>query len=285
MRARNSRSTVHPPQDPTWANYLARFHRERPGITERILSRCHAGRLDPYEWCAQPLGGQPGPILDVACGSGPMADQLGGWIGADTSAAELDAAHDRRRFPLLRASATRLPIRGAALDAAVCSMGMQIIDPVADALAELARVLRPGGRVVLLLPAAGPIPWRQAVTFVRLQVALGRRIRYPNDDILRPTALPRATAAVGLQVTHDERLAFRLPLDTGAQAGELLASFYLPEVGPGRLAAGRRVLAGRIGSALTVPLRRIVLDREPGNGVGRRRVPTTFAHPTDGGQP
>lgn len=259
-------TTLHPPQDPTWTTYLQRFHAERPGITERILSRCHTDRLDPYEWCAQPLGEQPGPILDLACGSGPMADRLNGWIGADTSAAELAAARDRRRSPLMLASATRLPVRRAALDAAVCSMGMQIIDPVTDALAELARVLRPGGRAVLLLPADGPVPWRHAVTYMRLQVALGQRIRYPNDDILRPTPLRRAAATVGLQIAHDEHLAFTLPLDTDAQADELLASLYLPNVRPARLAAGRRVLCGRIGSALTVPLRRIVLDKASTSG-------------------
>lgn len=254
-------TSLHPPRDAVWATYLQRFHTERPGITERILSRCRADRLDPYQWCAQPLGGHPGPILDLACGSGPMAARLDGWIGADTSAAELAVAHDHRRLPLIRASGTRLPIRGAALDAAVCSMGMQIIDPVADALAELARVLRPGGRAVLLLPAGGPVPWRQAVTYGRLQVALGRRIRYPNDDVLRPAPFRQATATVGLQIAHDEHLAFTLPLDTGTHADELLASLYLPDVSPARLAAGRRVLDGRIGGALTVPLRRIVLHR------------------------
>lgn len=259
-------TAVHPPQDPTWATYLQRFHAERPGITERILSRCRANGLDPYEWCAQPLDGQPGPILDLACGSGPMADRLDGWIGADTSVAELTAAHDRGRFPLLRASATGLPIRGGVLDAAVCSMGMQIIDPMADALAELARLLRPGGRAVLLLPARGPVTWRQAVTYGRLQVALGQRIQYPNDDVLRRTPLQRVATTVGLQLLHDERLAFTLPLDTGADADEFLESLYLPNVDGTRLAAGRRVLDGRVGSALTVPLRRIVLDRTSASG-------------------
>lgn len=254
-------TTVHPRPNPTWATYLQRFHTERPGITEQILSRCRAGRLDPYEWCAQPLAGQPGPILDLACGSGPMAAPLEGWIGADTSAAELAAARARRRFRLMRASAARLPIRGDAVDAAVCSMGMQIIDPFAEALAELARVLRPGGRAVLLLPAGGPIPWRHTVTYGRLQIALRQRLRYPNDHILRPTPLRQAAATVGLNVAHDEHLAFTLPLDTGAQADELLSSLYLPDVAPRRLAAGRRVLDGRIGGALTVPLRRIVLNR------------------------
>ena len=250
-----------PHRDSTWASYLERFHAERPGITERILSRCRAHGLDPYEWCAQPMVGRQGPILDLACGSGPLADRVEGWIGADTSAAELGAANDLRRMPLVRASATRLPIRRSALDAAVSSMGLQIIDPVAEALAELARVLRPGGRAALLLPAGGPVPWRHALTYGRLQFALRQRIQYPNDDILRPEALHRASAAVGLHVTSDERLAFTLPLDTVAHADELLASLYLPDVDPHRLAAGRRVLDRRIGGALTIPLRRVVLDR------------------------
>lgn len=249
------------PRHSTWALYLQRFHTERAGITERILSRCRAHGLDPYDWCAQPLVDRQGPILDLACGSGPLADRVEGWIGADTSAAELAAANDLRRMPLVRASATRLPIRRSALDAAVCSMGLQIIHPVAEALAELARLLRPGGRAVLLLPAGGPVPRCHALTYGRLQLALRQRIQYPNDEILRPEPLHRATAAVGLQVTTDERLAFTLPLDTVAHADELLASLYLPDVDPRRLAAGRRVLDGRIGDALTVPLRRIVLDR------------------------
>ncbi len=161
----------------------------------------------------------------------------------------------------MRASATGLPLRAGAVDSAACSMSMQIINPIAGARTELARVLRPGGRAVLLLPAGRPVPWRHAVTYGRLQVALRRRIRYPNDAALRTAPLRRATRAVGLQATDDERLAFTLPLDTDAAADDLLASLYLPEIGPARLDAGRRVLAGSVGGTLTVPLRRIVLER------------------------
>ena len=245
----------------TWATYLHDFHAERPGITERILSRCQARGIDPYEWCAEPLNGQPGPILDLACGSGPMADRLPSWLGTDTSVAELGAARERERGPLLRASTTRLPMAAGTFDAVVCSMGMQIIEPITDALAEMGRILKPGGQAVLLLPASGPVPWRDAVTYGRLQIALRRRLGYPNDRALRSSRLGHATSGVGLGVTHDERLGFSLPLDARADADELLASLYLPEVGPLRLAAGRRVLEGNIGGELTVPLRRVVLSR------------------------
>lgn len=59
----------HPPATPAWTTYLQQFHAERPGITERILTRCHAHGLDPHEWCAQPLADHDGQIPDLACGS------------------------------------------------------------------------------------------------------------------------------------------------------------------------------------------------------------------------
>ena len=140
-------------------------------------------------------------------------------------------------------------------------MGLQIIEPMTAALAEVARVLRPGGRAALLVPTSGPVPWHHALIYARLQIALRRRLHYPNDGALRSAPLRRALSAVGLGVTQDERLAFTLPIDTGSEADELLASLYLPDLDPPRLAAARRVLDGSIGGALTVPLRRIVLER------------------------
>ena len=252
-----SKSSPHGP----WAGYLRAFHAERPGITERILRRCRADGLDPYQWCAQPLAAVPGAVLDLACGSGPLADHLAGWIGVDTSAAELSGARDRGRGPLVLASAAGLSVRTAGLDGVVCSMGMQIIDPFGAALAELARVMRADGTAVLLVPAGGPVPWRDALVFVRLQIALRGRIHYPNDHLLRPAALRDRAARVSLAITADERRAFVLPLTTSADAEDLLASLYLPTVDAGRLEAARRVLLGQVGRELAVPLRRIIVDR------------------------
>lgn len=181
---------LHPCRDADWAEYLPRFHAEHPGITERILGRCHAGEVDPYQWCARSLAGRSGPVLDVACGSGPLADRLDGWIGADTSEAELGEAGDRRRGPVLRAAATRLPIHTGSLDTAACSMAMQIIHPVADALAELARVLRPGGRAVLLLPASRPLPLSTACPPPSPTCASRRRSADASATPTTPTSDP-----------------------------------------------------------------------------------------------
>jgi hypothetical protein len=45
--------------DDGWGHYLATFHRERPGITEAVLTRAraHDGR-DPYDWVAEALPGE-----------------------------------------------------------------------------------------------------------------------------------------------------------------------------------------------------------------------------------
>lgn len=243
-----------------WTSYLARFHDDHPGVTERILRRCTSRGIDPYEWTADPLD-DVACTLDVASGSGPMADHLRGWMGLDTSASELAVAAVSGRRPLVRASATALPVRSQRMPASVCTMGLQVVQPMEVALDELARVTEPGGRVVVLLPAARPIPPAHVVVYLRLQLALRARIRYPNDRQMTTPRLRALAAARGLEVLADERRAFDLPLRTDADADDLVRSLYLPDVTEARLAAARRVIRRRVGTSLTVPLRRVVLER------------------------
>lgn len=244
-----------------WPAYLEHFHAEHAGITERVLSRCRSDGTDPYEWCAEPLGGRRGAVIDIACGSGPMADHLGGWIGTDRSAAELATARATGRGPLIRSSATQLPFADRASDAVVCSMALQVIQPVATAVTEVARALRPGGRAVLLLPTTGPLAWRDALLYLRLQAALRRRIQFPNDRALARNALSATAASRGLTVTSDERRTFSLPITSEPEIVELLHSLYLPGSSPRRLRRAARLLPAHVGSELAVPLRRVVLDR------------------------
>ncbi|MEO7573916.1 MAG: methyltransferase domain-containing protein [Acidimicrobiales bacterium] len=243
----------------SWDGYVQHFHEERAGITERVLRRCLADGQSPYEWCAEALK-DGGPVLDLACGSGPMADHTSRWFGTDRSGAELGAARSLGRGPLVRADAGALPVRSASVTCAVCSMGLQVVEPLGTALGELGRVLTPGGQAVALVPAGGPLGWRDALAYVRLQVALRTRIRYPNGPQLAPGAVAAALELVQLRIVTDEQRAFGLSLRAAEDVATLVTSLYLPDVDPPRVAAARRVLARRISTDLAVPLRRLVLE-------------------------
>ena len=246
-----------------WGGYVARFHDEEPGITEDLLGRTDDDGTDPYAWCVAPLLGRHGTVLDLASGSGPVAAALPAaqpWVGLDTSWGELARARAAGRRALVRGSATALPVADGALRALACAMGLQVVAPLDPALAELARVLAPGGRATLLLPTAWPLGPRDLWTYVRLQVVLGQAIRYPNGPALAPRRLARRAERHGLVVSADERRAFALTVDDDA-AALLVRSLYLPETDPARRARGVPVVAARAGDRLAIPLRRVVLDR------------------------
>lgn len=244
-----------------WDQYLAGFHAEHPGITERVLARCRSGEIDPYAWCMAAIGPTDAQVIDVACGSGPLADSTPRWLGVDRSAEELAVAASAGRGPLVRTTAERLPVPDGTADAVVCSMSLQVLEPLDAVVAEIARLLRPDGRVVALLPSTRPLHVADALVYLRLQLALRARIRYPNDRLLRPRALARLATRFGLTLRSDERRRFTLPLRSPADITDLVASLYLPGVHRARRERAERVLQTRIGSHLEVPLRRLCFER------------------------
>lgn len=123
-------------------------------------------------------GARPGDAaLDVCCGSGDVALLLAGRVKAGGSVVGLDfapamladaarreeAAFNRRRptspfspgtapapIQWVEGDATALPFPDASFDAATLSYGLRNVSSPSAALAELARVLKPGGRVAVL---------------------------------------------------------------------------------------------------------------------------------------
>lgn len=96
----------------------------------------------------------PGRALDAACGTGRHAAFLAARghrvAGVDTSLAML--AHARMRVPeatLAVGSLLALPVPSTSVDVAVCALALMHLADLRPAVAELARVLRPGGRLVL----------------------------------------------------------------------------------------------------------------------------------------
>jgi demethylmenaquinone methyltransferase/2-methoxy-6-polyprenyl-1,4-benzoquinol methylase len=98
--------------------------------------------------------------LDLACGTGDLCRELAAQghqpIGADLSYGMLAAA--RTDAPLLQADALRLPLPDASVDGATCGFALRNLASLPPFFAELARVVRPGGRIALLEVAEPPNP-------------------------------------------------------------------------------------------------------------------------------
>jgi SAM-dependent methyltransferase len=101
------------------------------------------------------LGEGPGRCLDLGCGTGialPLLSRLG-WsiVGVDISADQLAVARaraDEIGAELLEADASGLPFADASFDAVASILTHTDFEDAAAAFAEVARVLRPGGRFV-----------------------------------------------------------------------------------------------------------------------------------------
>jgi len=108
----------------------------------------------------------PGPLLDAGCGTGLLAAHApeGAWTGVDLSRAMLRRAAPRG-LRCVQADLDRLPFRAEAFAGAVAFTSLVGRQSAAPALAELARVVRPGGLVlVTLLPHDLPGDWDAVAT-------------------------------------------------------------------------------------------------------------------------
>jgi demethylmenaquinone methyltransferase/2-methoxy-6-polyprenyl-1,4-benzoquinol methylase len=129
-------------------------------------------------------------VLDVATGTGDLALELAGRVqpggevlGSDFSEGMLARAREKGRSApagaALRfewADAMQLPYEDASFDAATVGFGARNFDDLARGLAEMARVVRPGGRVVVLeitTPRRPPLSWFYGLWFDRLVPLLG----------------------------------------------------------------------------------------------------------------
>lgn len=100
-------------------------------------------------------------VLDLAAGTGVSTAEYargGAWcLAADFSLGMLRAG-GHRELPMVAANALELPFAPESFDAATISLGLRNIVDVKAALAEIARVVRPGGRLVICEVSTPPNP-------------------------------------------------------------------------------------------------------------------------------
>lgn len=169
---------------------------------------------------------QGGRALDVACGSGKLAAELrrragdGLVVGLDFSAGMLRIAG--RQFPVaryVRGDGLRLPFRDGSFDAVTVAFGLRNFADPELGLREMARVLRPGGRAVVLefvRPRPGPLGGAYRAYLRHALPRIGgwisgqpRAYRYLSDTVdayLRPEELLDLAARAGWRSPRIELL-------------------------------------------------------------------------------
>ncbi len=247
--------------DNGWSAYLDAFHIERPGITEGVLGRARSDDgTGPYDWVAEALP-EEGVVMDVACGSGPLATRLPGrWVGLDLNPAELALAAALAPGRAIRADAGSIPIRSASVDAAACSMALMVLPDPARAMAEIARLLRVGGRLVALVPATAPLTVRDRARYARLLATLWlRRLPFRHHLVLDDPG--RLLAPAGLTLVEMQRRRFAYPLADTDDGLVFARSLYLPDLDQRRWRAAQRITGRWTGTSIGIPLRRVVATK------------------------
>jgi demethylmenaquinone methyltransferase/2-methoxy-6-polyprenyl-1,4-benzoquinol methylase len=134
-------------------------------------------------------------VVDLACGTGDLTRlaQRQGYrvVGTDLSAGMLAA--NRGTAPLVEADCSRLPFPDRTFDGLVCGYALRNFTDLEVALAEMARVLRPGGRLAVLevdAPASPVLRTGYDVWFHKVVPAIGGMLS--DKDAYR--YLPRSVA-------------------------------------------------------------------------------------------
>lgn len=177
--------------------FLLDWHAQHPGETSKVFAdlRDVEGRGSYQRLAALARPGDA--VLDLCCGDGYLLELLGQAgaaerTGLDMSTAELTAARARLGddVRLVSGRAQVMPFEDASFDLVTCHLAFMLIDPIEPVVAEIRRVLRPGGvfGAVVGGPGDREDPWGQLMAALwklpMREIRLGDR-RANNEAGLR----------------------------------------------------------------------------------------------------
>lgn len=157
---------------------------------------------------------QPGEaVLDVGSGPGLLAAEMGEVVGSDGNVQGIEPSQSMRAIAEQRepapgsapleyrpGDATALPFADASFDAVVATQVYEYVEDMPTALAEARRVLRPGGRLLVLDTDWDSIVWRCN------DAERMRRVLAAWDEHLADPYLPRRLTGLledaGFTLTH-----------------------------------------------------------------------------------
>lgn len=151
-------------------------------------------------------------VLDVATGTGDLAIELAARgaevIGSDFSEEMLVRAREKQ--PAITwewANAMELPYEDDRFDAATVGFGARNFSDLAQGVREMARVVRPGGKVVILeitTPTRPPLSTFFRVWFDQIVPALGKLAGDSEAYEYLPSSVRRFPTPAGLAAVMDQ---------------------------------------------------------------------------------
>lgn len=241
---------------------LLKFGWQRQALRERFYPPAFRGMYDRLLDTIQEFARPEDIVLDAGCGSGRVFQHR--LAGRVRRVVGVDVTEELRENPqiddALKGDLARLPLRSDTFDLVIVSHVAEHLTEPEAVFRELARVLKPGGRLLLLTPNR----WHYVPVFARLfpmriHVAFNNWRGVDTRDIF-PTAYRANTARRHRELARGAGLIVER-LDRSETEPEYLAFHIVPYA----LGVAYERLVNRIGALAFLRVNLLLVARKPGS--------------------